>query len=30
MAKERRWTLCWAIIGGVAGIIGVLIALLKS
>jgi hypothetical protein len=29
MAKEPRWTLCWAIVGGVAGIVGVLIALLK-
>jgi hypothetical protein len=29
MAKERRWTLCWAIVGGVAGVIGVLIAILK-
>jgi hypothetical protein len=27
-AKERRWTLCWAIIGGVAGIVGVLVALI--
>jgi hypothetical protein len=29
-AKERRWTLFWAIVGGVAGIIGVLVAVLKS
>jgi hypothetical protein len=27
--KERRWTLLWAIVGGVAGVIGALIALLK-
>jgi len=30
VTKERRWTLFWAIVGGVAGIIGVLVALLKS
>jgi hypothetical protein len=29
MTQERRWTLCWAIVGGVAGVIGVLIAILK-
>jgi hypothetical protein len=29
MARERRRTLCWAIVGGVAGIVAVLIALLK-
>jgi hypothetical protein len=28
--KERRWTLLWAIVGGVAGIIGVLVAIFKS
>ena len=30
VTKERRWTLFWAVVGGVAGIIGVLVAVLKS
>jgi hypothetical protein len=28
--KERHWTLFWAVVGGVAGLVGVLVALLKS
>ena len=28
--KQRHWTLFWAIVGGVAGIVGVVVALFKS